>query len=143
MKYISIILLVMLSLPSNACRPNFYYIKDQIEKSPNVYLGRVTGIRDVSYEKSLQEKGDNEIITIPGEHEMRFFVNKTLKGESKTVLNSGGPFCGRYYDIRGKVFVFQHTNHQYYFALSENDLKDLHPDVYKKLSNLTPLNNGQ
>ncbi|TQV88587.1 hypothetical protein [Aliikangiella coralliicola] len=35
-----------------------------------------------------------------GEHEMRVFVNKTLKGESKTALNIGGPSCGRYYDIR-------------------------------------------
>ncbi len=136
MKNLILFILLTLSIHANACRPNLNPIKLNIEQATDVQVGFVTGIRDVSYEDSLKYS-DGEIIIIPGHREMRIFLTQRIKGNAKIneAIVAGGTFCGNFYDIHEKVYVFNRLDSELLFALSEDDLMNIHHDIYIEFSN--------
>lgn len=137
MKKILLFGLLLLTLPAYACRPNINNIKQGIEKTTDVQTGYVTGIRDVSYEKSLKNNGNGDTITVPGSYEMRVFITENIKGngELNETISVGGPFCGIHYGIHEKVYLFKRLDSDLIFAMSEEDFKNIHGSVYEQLSN--------
>lgn len=106
-----------------------------MENASDVYVGLVTGSRNVSFERSLREKDSSEIITIPARIKMRVFITQTLKGDASTILEADSTLCRGGYNVREKVFVFKNTESNKIFAISEDDLKWNFDDLYKQLSN--------
>ena len=134
MKITTAILLMIFSMPSIACRPSLNEIRWAIEDASNVYFGRVTGIRSVSFENSLKEDGRG-VITIPGDYKMRVFVTKTLKGKPEEVLEANSTLCKEYYEIHEKVYIFSDAESKNIFAMAEDDFKGNYEDLYEKFSN--------
>ena len=135
MKLLLTLLLLVVSVPTYACRPNLNHILWSMENASDVYVGRVTGSRNISFEHSLREKDDSEIITIPERIKMRVFITQTLEGDTDTIVEADSTLCRGGYNVREKVFVFKNTESNNIFAISEEDLKGNFDDLYKMHSN--------
>ncbi|MGX5174283.1 hypothetical protein ACUR5C_09710 [Aliikangiella sp. IMCC44653] len=106
-----------------------------MENAVDVYVGRVTGFRNVSFEESLQDDGDSEVVRIPSIYKMRVFITQTLMGKAEKVVEANSTLCKEHYDIREKVYIFSNSNEEYTFAISEDDLKSNFVDIFKQFSN--------
>ena len=135
MKISIYILISLLSAPAIACRPDINGIKESMDTADNVHVGYVTGITNITFEASLNKERNTEFVVIPEFHRMRIFVEKMLKGERRNILNTNGPFCNVFYDIREKVYVFESKEREHPFALSEADFKSIYLELFDSLSN--------
>jgi hypothetical protein len=77
-----------------------------MENATDIYQGRVTGIKNISYEKSLKTKSKHDFITVPESYLNRIYITHTLKGKEESIIESDVTLCKDYYDIRENVYVF-------------------------------------
>ncbi len=135
MKLLTTLLLLFISAQTYACRPSLNGIRWSIENATDVYVGHVTGYRNLSFENSLRENKDSELIQIPSLYKMRVFVAHSLLGKAETVVETNSTLCKDHYSIREKVYVFNNAEDEYSFAISEDDFKANFEELFKKFSN--------
>jgi hypothetical protein len=135
MKNIAILLLIIITMPSFACRPNLNHVNFTMDNASNIYVGHVTGIHNVTYENQLKENDEKLDVIVFGSEEilMRIYVTKTLKGKKEQVIFANGPFCSFSHNIRDKVYVFTHKDRKQPFSINEQSLKEMNLKLYKKL----------
>ncbi len=135
MKYLLAIFLIIFIDHAQACRPYIEGFKQSLEQSNEIYFGVVTGLRDLSLEQGLESSSEDENVVIAlSNMEMKVFIKDVVLGKNEDkYINTSGAFCGHGNEIGEEVYVFISSDRNKPFTVTEESLKDIHPDFFKQI----------